>query len=184
MTPDHLFNSVDPSLDPHQRHPNWIDKIREVVNDCIQSEEDRVPSYTSLWRHWMRSCWVSRMWRSYHEVDVYTNLPDPHLNGWIWTDDDTYVIDWEDEGVQPEIEKSGLLKECKCKTKCGVRCGCRKKSTYCGPGCECHECQNLPIEKPNNGDDNDEEEIIQIQTVRKTVIMKVMKMKMMIWKRK
>ena len=158
MTPDHLFNSVDPSLDPHQRHPNWIDKIREVVSDRIQSEEDRVPSYTSLWRHWMRSCWVSRMWRSSHEVDVYTNLPDSHLNGWIWTDDDTYVTDWEDEGVQSEIEKSGLLKECKCKTKCGVRCGCRKKSTYCGPGCECHECQNLPIEKPNNGDDDDEDE--------------------------
>ena len=158
MTPDHLFNSVDPSLDPHQRHRNWIDKIREVVSDCIQSEEDRVPSYTSLWRHWVRSCWVSAMWRSSHEVDVYTNLPDPHLNGWIWTDDDTYVTDWEDEGVQPEIEKSGLLKECKCKTKCGVRCGCRKKSTYCGPGCECHECQNLPIEKPDNGDDDDEDE--------------------------
>ena len=93
-------------------------------------------------------------------MDVYTNLPDPHLNGWIWTDGDMYVIDWEDEGVQPEIEKSisGLLKECKCKTKCGVRIRCRKKSAYCGPGCECHECQNLPIEKPNNGDDDDEDE--------------------------
>ena len=30
----------------------------------------------------------------------------------ILMDDDTYVIDWEDEGVQSEIEKSisGLLK--------------------------------------------------------------------------
>ena len=160
MTPDHLFNSVDPSFDPHQRHRNWIDKIREVVSDRIQNEEDQVSSYTSLWRHWMRSCWVSTMWRSSHEMDVYTNLLDPHLNGWIWTDDDMYVIDWEDEGVQSEIEKSisGLLKDCKCKTKCGVRCGCRKKSTYCRPRYECHECQNLLIEKPDNGDDNDEDD--------------------------
>ena len=116
-----------------------IERIREVVSDRIQCEEERIPSYTSLWRHWMRSCWISTMWRNSHTDDLYTNLPDPHLNGWLLSEDGLYSIDWEDEKVKSEIEKhiSVLLKGCKCKTKCGMRCGCRKKQAYCGPGCEC-----------------------------------------------
>ena len=31
-----------------------------------------------------------------------------------------------------------------------MRCGCRKKQAYCGPGCECQECQNLPVQNPGN----------------------------------
>lgn len=158
-TPDHSFNSIDQSLDPHQRHQMWFERIREVVSDRIQCEEERIPSYTSLWRHWMKSCWISTMWRNSHTDDLYTNLPHPHLNGWLLSEDGLYSIDWEDEKVKSEIEKhiSVLLKGCKCKTKCGMRCGCRKKQAYCGPGCECQECQNLPVQNPGNAANEDNE---------------------------
>ena len=160
-TPDQSFNSIDQSLDPHQRHNVWFERIREVVSDRIQCEEERVPSYTSLWRHWMRSCWISTMWTHSHTDNLYTNLPNPHLNGWLLSEG-FYSIDWEDEKVKSEIEKSisTLLKGCKCKTKCGVRCGCRKKQTYCGPGCQCQECQNLPVQNPVNNNEDDETDTI------------------------
>ena len=40
-----------------------------------------------------------------------------------------------------------LTKGCKCKKGCGEKSGCgcvRKKKSYCGPGCECQGCVNLP----------------------------------------
>ena len=55
-TPTHLYNSLDPSLQPRERHRTWPQKIREAVSDRITNEEERVPSFTSLWRHWLRAC--------------------------------------------------------------------------------------------------------------------------------
>ena len=60
-TPIHLYNSIDSSLLPEEKHEAWLQEIRKIVCDRILSEEDRVPSFISLWRHWMRSCWVSQM---------------------------------------------------------------------------------------------------------------------------
>uniref|UniRef100_A0A1X7SK26 Tesmin/TSO1-like CXC domain-containing protein n=1 Tax=Amphimedon queenslandica TaxID=400682 RepID=A0A1X7SK26_AMPQE len=165
-TPDQSLNSIDQTLDPHARHKLWFERIREVVSDRIQCEEERVPSCTSLWRHWMRSCWISTMWAHSHTDDLYRNLPSPHLNGWLLSEEGFYSIDWEDEKVKSEIENSisTLLKGCKCKTKCGVRCGCRKKQTSCGPGCECQDCENLPVQHPaNSGDDNETDTISETE---------------------
>ena len=61
----------------------------------------------------------------------------------------TFIIDWEDSEVQSSIENNtnSLLKGCGCKSGCKTnRCGCKKKDSYCGPGCECHECNNLQVE--------------------------------------
>lgn len=35
---------------------------------------------------------------------------------------------------------------CGCKKGCATnRCSCRKKSSFCGPGCVCCGCTNLPV---------------------------------------
>ena len=61
QTPDHLFNSLDSSLTIERKHKEWLNTIRSVVSTLISTEEERVPSITSLKLHWKRSCWVSMM---------------------------------------------------------------------------------------------------------------------------
>ena len=43
-----LFNSVLSST-PEKHHQTWLEKVRSVVAERIASEEERVPSFTSLW---------------------------------------------------------------------------------------------------------------------------------------
>jgi len=52
MTPLQLYNSVDNSLTPSERHEIWLHKIRQAVCNRIVSEKDCVPTCTSLWQHW------------------------------------------------------------------------------------------------------------------------------------
>jgi len=47
-TPRHLYNSLDQSLEPKLRHERWLQEIRYVANNRITTEEEKVPSYTSL----------------------------------------------------------------------------------------------------------------------------------------
>ena len=82
-TPIQLYNSIDKSLPTEERHQGWLQKIRLVVSNRILNEEDRVPSYTSLWRHWLRSCWVHQMWQQSVYPDMYSSLPLPEHSGWI-----------------------------------------------------------------------------------------------------
>jgi hypothetical protein len=150
-TPSHLFNSVDSSLEPPQKHEMWLQRIRDVVSDRITNEEERVPTHTSLWRHWLRSCWVSQMWQNSHLSDQYSSLPLPQTHGWTLSSDGVFGIDWKAPEVQEMINDTIqlLTKGCHCKTGCKSKvCGCRKKTRYCGPGCDCHCCTNLPSVSP------------------------------------
>ena len=36
------------------------------------NEEERMSTTTAMWRHWMRSCWVSKMWLSSTEENPYS----------------------------------------------------------------------------------------------------------------
>ena len=94
-TPLHLFNSIDPSLQPKERHKVWLNTISEVVSDRIINEEDRVPTITSLWCHWLRCCWVSQMWQNSRQSDMFASLPSPEDSGWVLQADNKYSIDWE-----------------------------------------------------------------------------------------
>ena len=138
-----------------------------TVASRIGSEEERVPSYTALWRHWLRSCYVCKLWENSPLSNVYDNLPRPEDSGWISEGDGRYQIDWEAPEVAAKIKSNidFLLKGCNCKKGCtSKKCGCRKKSNYCGPGCECQGCSNLPVQiqqeedKYSDDDDDDEEE--------------------------
>ena len=101
-TPIHLYNSLDPSLQIEDRHKQWLHEIREMVSERIINEEDRVPTITSLWRHWLRSCWVSQFWQHSNHPDIFTQLPVPEESGWL-LHCDKYTVDWESTEVQQSV---------------------------------------------------------------------------------
>ena len=136
----------------------WLNTIREVISKRIINEEDRVPTITSLWRHWLRCCWVSQMWQHSSQADIFMSLPSPEDSGWLLQADGNYVIDWEAAEVQQMVRNNieFLTKGCSCTKGCkSLRCGCRKKQRNCGPGCLCQGCTNVSI--PEQPDDNDGE---------------------------
>ena len=132
-TPKHLFTSLDPSLDPYAKHEVWLQEIRSVVNDRITTEEEKVPSITSLWRHWIRSCWVAELWNNSIASDVYSTLSSPENSGWICKPDGTYEIEWETAEVQAKIQSTidFLLKGCNCKKAAKTTCvDAARKETF------------------------------------------------------
>lgn len=161
-SPVQLYNSLDPSLPDRERHELWLQTIRKTASDRIVHEEERVPSHTALWRHWLRSCWVSRMWQNSPLEDLYSTLPRPEDSGWIRQPNGTSTIDWEAPEVQEKIKMNivFLLKGCSCRKGCNTKsCGCCKKDSFCGPGCECQGCTNLPVEvqQDKDGDSSSDE---------------------------
>ena len=159
-TPVHSYNATSPSLSPIDRHKVWIHNISIVIANRIKSEEERIPTYTSLWRHWLRTCWVTNLWKHSPSPEPYDSLPPPEQCGWLKLPNCTFIIDWEDPEIQSSIENNinSLLKGCSCKSGCKTnRCGCKKKDSYCGPGCECHECNNLPLKQVEDVIDDQEE---------------------------
>ena len=154
-TPLQLYNSVDISLPVSQRHEMWLQKVRQAVCNRIVNEEDRVPTYTSLWRHWLRSSWIHQMWQRSPHQDVYSTLPEPEQSGWK-KNGNNYTIDWEATEVMEKIKGTihFLTKGCSCKKGCKTNnCGCKRKSSHCGPGCVCQGCMNLPQEQSLQQDD-------------------------------
>ena len=102
-----------------------------------------MPSLTAMWRHWLRSCWVARMWCNATEEDPYNDLPGQC--GWCRDAGGEYTYNWECPEVKSTITDTihFLTRGCSCKKGCKTnQCGCRKKRNTCGPGCQCHGCTN------------------------------------------
>ena len=155
-TPNHqLFNSIE---NIPQKHQIWIEKIRSIVSDRIVCEEERVPSYDALWRHWLRTCWISQMWGNSPQHDAMEGLPLPEHSGWK-VDNDGDEFDWESDEVQQRVKLTidFLTRGCSCKKRqCHKKsgCGCVRNSKYCGPGCECQSCLNVPTSDHQSDDEN------------------------------
>ena len=152
-TPQHLFHSLE-EASPLDQHQQWLENIRGTIGERITSEDERVPSHGALWRHWLRSCWVYKMWGK--SMSKTIGLPPPEKYGWeLNHNDGTYCIDWECEEVQQQIKNSidFLCRGCGCKKGCKTKsCGCRRKGKPCGPGCECQQCTNLVGERTDKQD--------------------------------
>lgn len=80
----------------------FVENIRSVVSDRVEVEDERVPSYTALWRHWLRSCYVLGMWHNSFKTNIYEGLPQPQDSGWL-LQNDTYTIDWDCSEVQERV---------------------------------------------------------------------------------
>lgn len=149
-TPQQLFQShEEPCI--KEKHTTWYDDIRSIVSERISDERDRAPSHTSLWRHWLRCCWVGLTWANSILEDLHTDLPCPETSGWKKTEDGSFQFDWECPTVQQAVQHTidFLTRGCSCKKGCmSKRCGCVQKGRQCGTGCQCHNCQNtLPSQQ-------------------------------------
>ena len=126
QTPIQLFNSTTGQTS-EERYQQWYRNIRGIVSDRICNEEKRMPSYTSLWRHWLRACWVAQMWQNSHKVDVYNALPSPEQSGWIRSSTGSYEVDWNSSNFQSTVQETidFLIKGCSCKKGCKTKqCSC------------------------------------------------------------
>ena len=144
-TPDQLYRSFECS--DEDREKQWWDTIRSICSDRIVMEEERPPTFTSLWRHWKRARWIASMWRNSISPDPYGSIPAPEESGWT-KDDDDYKFDWEEKAVMQSVSQviEFLTQGCGCKRGCRtLKCGCRKKNDFCGPGCECRGCENVEV---------------------------------------
>ena len=143
-TPQQLFHACH-EQNHQEKHLQWYKAIRAIVGDRITCEQERMPSHSSMWRHWLRSCWIASMWSNSSKDDLQLSLPSPDDYGWKKSTDGTYVVDWECPAVQQQVQDTinFLTKGCTCKKGClSQRCGCKKGGRHCGPGCNCQNCQN------------------------------------------
>ena len=162
-----LYNSM-PCEDPDTQHRRWLSTISSTVWERVEFEDQLPPSWEALWRHWLRSCWVSNMW-SQACCSSYT-LQDISDIGWKIRDG-ILEIDWDDPDNMELVRESVyiLLKGCSCKKGCtSRRCSCVKADRKCGPGCRCSNCQNVMCVSgapPSTDDDIEEEELVEEQVV-------------------
>ena len=143
-TPSSLMNlfSDNSSSSLHQ-HEKWLDHIRQSIWDRISSENETVPSLEALQYHWLRSCWVLQVWQQAHSQQV--TLAPLDGNGWVINKDGQLNILWDTpENMQKVKQRVRLLMNgCGCKSGCRTgRCGCKKRSSVCGVGCHCINCEN------------------------------------------
>lgn len=145
-SPATLYNSLkDDCQSPLEHHIAWLDMMRERIWSRIKYEEEMIPSDGALARHWQRSSWVLSIWKqatSHHMI-----YPPLNGNGWKQPDHATLEIDWDsDDHLSLVRTRVALLqKGCGCKTGCLTgRCKCKKSKVFCGPGCKCEGCLNLP----------------------------------------
>ena len=179
-SPITLFNSFsEESGTVSHHHITWLEFLRERIWSKIQYEEEMIPSVEALKRHWMRSCWVVSVWKQATENHI--TYPSLENNGWKQPDSNTFIIDWDSDENISRIRSTVVLikKGCGCKTGCiTARCKCNKSGNYCGPGCKCVRCCNLPSsacpdtnttiievdedESTSNAEDNLEREVNEI----------------------
>ncbi len=123
-TPQQLYNSITEASIKEKRVA-WYNTIRSIVCERISDERDRVPSHTSMWRHWLRCCWVGMMWNNATQQDLNEDFPEPEASGWKKKSDSCFDFDWECDEVHQSVQKTinFLTKGCSCKlTRCGSLC--------------------------------------------------------------
>ena len=155
--PTTLFNSLVIDDQPHTSHHSiWLDTIREKIWTRIQYEDQMIPSYDALLRHWKRSCWVRSVWSQ--STSNHITYPPLNDHGWKQPDQNTLSIDWDSESNVSQIRSRVdlICKGCGCKTGCHtVRCKCKKRHQCCGVGCKCSGCTNLPLQATSHPSNTD-----------------------------
>ena len=103
-TPMTLFNShFVRGQQPEAHHSAWLDVIREKIWLRIRYEEEMLPSYAALQRHWKRSCWMASVWKQATSNQI--TYPPLHTSGWKQPDPNTLLIDWDSENNVSQIKR-------------------------------------------------------------------------------
>ena len=144
LKPESVFKSVsEENKTSLENHTQFINCLREALfKRC--DEEHNIPNVEALHYHWLRSCWVCKVWsQADKNLVVYPPLED---FGWSINNDKLCFVWDTPENIQKVESRIKLWTEgCSCKTAClNLRCGCRKKKNFCSPGCKCgSNCQNF-----------------------------------------
>jgi hypothetical protein len=149
-TPKSLLDGLaSKHVNPVDCHREYLVTIRDKTWDRVTNEVEFLPTAEALTLHWSRSSWVSKMWSRACQNQV--ELPSLTDFGWRLHDDNLEVV-WDvPENINKvEAKIKWYTKGCGCETGCDTnRCKCRKSALrYCGPGCSCHNCRNLPAAIP------------------------------------
>lgn len=144
-----LFKNLSNSQNtPLENHSLLINTIREALfKRC--DEEHNIPTVEALHFHWLRSCWVCKVWSQADESEIL--YPEIDQYGWTVEGNKVHFVWDTDENIQKVQNRLKLWTEgCSCKTACiTLRCGCKKINNFCGPGCKCgSNCKNVSF---NNG---------------------------------
>lgn len=169
-SPVELFDSIQAdSVEEH--HSEALDIVRKASWKGVY-EDELMPSDKALQLHWLRTCWVSTVWGNvmlskfmYPDITKYGFKVSQH-EGEVLVD-----VEWDSAENVNKIKENVvyLTRGCACsKNKCKNRqCKCKKQNNFCGPGCRCKGCENVPgvqtvqnqtFQSEDDNDDDDEEE--------------------------
>ena len=82
------------------QHKNWLEDIKATVWERVDFEDELPPSWEALWRHWLRTCWVSHYW-SQATQNQYSILK---ITDYGWKlNGDTLEIDWDSKENMEQI---------------------------------------------------------------------------------
>ena len=120
---------------------------------AIECEDQLPTSWESLWRHWLRSCWVGDMWRQ--AANNQYQLLDISQFGWKISNGELEIVNI----TYKKYKRVRVLsRRCSCKTGCTTRrCSCLKEGVKCGKSCRCNNCQNIVCAEPDQHAVQDEE---------------------------
>ena len=149
--PETVFNHLlDQNKTDLENHTIFINALREALFKRCDAEHN-LPSVEALHFHWLRSCWVCKVWSQADKNDV-VYPPLDHF-GWAIKDNKLSII-WDTEENIKKVESKIKLwtQGCNCATGCKTnRCGCRQKQNSCCPGCKCgSNCENLFFDSTSN----------------------------------
>ena len=111
-----IISNTNVNIQLTSHHSAWLALMREKIWVRIKYEEEMIPSFDSMDRHWKRSCWVRCVWNQ--AVSNNITYPVLHGNGWKQVDSTTLAIDWDSDSNVTEIRDrvSLIQKGCGCKT--------------------------------------------------------------------
>ncbi len=167
-SPRAFLNSFGSGIDSRMQHKAWLECICNAIWERTEFEDELPPSVEALWRHWLRTCWVSDYWSK--AIENCCNVLDVTCFGWK-VNDGSLEIDWEDQSNIAKVRDRVklLLRGCSCKKGCDTRrCSCLKDGKKCGPGCRCCNCQNSPAVHDAETHDIEEEEEEDNEASRQT----------------
>ena len=79
--------------DKLQNHLRWLNLIRKATHSSGKNEEHFLPSSAALELHWMRSCWVCKIWQQADQATMV--MPKVEDHGWQLDAEQHLTVRWD-----------------------------------------------------------------------------------------